>query len=80
LSSRFTITGLAFLILAESLIGQIKTPDWINQLLPADARLIESADLTRNAPKGRVLALRMAHPNGVPRPPRGLDLRGVFVR
>ena len=58
---------ISFLVLATALAAQNSSPDVIQKLLPPDAKIIETLDLSSVAGKPRVLVLWMLNPKAVVR-------------
>lgn len=69
--ARIVLRGAAALLLAANLGGQSATPAWIAGLLPAEARVIETADVKVGRRTDRALVLWMLHPKRVVRSESG---------
>jgi len=53
---------ISFLVLTTALAGQNASPDGVQNLLPAGAKVIETADLISIVGRPRILVLWMEHP------------------
>lgn len=68
---RIVLSSVAALFLAAGLGGQNATSTWVAGLLPAEARVIETADVRVDGRTDRALVLWMFHPKRVVRAESG---------